>query len=304
MNILVTGGAGYIGSSLVEGLNSLKCISNIYVLDNLIRSPLAFFLGTEKLSKVTFVKGDILDSYKLDNLLKKTDVVYHLAGYVLSPYSYTQNVQYEQVNRWGTLNLVRSIERSPKRIQKFIYLSSASVYGLKGKVDTNNSPQPTNAYGKSKLAGEKYVLLLKDLCQTNIVRAANVFGFNACLRLDSVLNNFIFQAITQKKILIYGNGEQKRPFIFLKRLIQDLAGLLNNTETNKQLIKHAMQFNATLNDIKDWLLKAHIPDLEYTYVNKDIDYEEQYFKHLDSLNNHLPTLDKAFEAFRKNIRIR
>lgn len=303
MKVLVTGGAGYIGSSLVEKLNNEEGMERVYVLDNLSRSPLAFFLGSQVLSKVSFVKGDILDSYLLESLVKKVDVVFHLAGYVSFPYNYTQNVQYEQINQWGTLNLVRSVQQS-KKIKQIIYLSSASVYGLRGDVNIEEKPQPTNAYGKSKLAGEKYVQLLKDKCQVNIVRSANVFGFNNNFRQDSVLNNFIFQALVDKKILIYGDGSQQRPFVSLETCVQQLLNIYRTQFDGKNTkTSNAISFNADLNEIKNWLLK-HIPDMEYTYINQNIEYNGQFIKGINSLNNVEQELDEVFDKFQKNIRIK
>lgn len=300
MDILVTGGAGYIGSSLVERLNELKEVDTIFVLDNLTRSPLSFFLGPKKLEKVKFCKGDILDSIIVDELVEKVDTIFHLAGFVLSPYNYSQNVQYEQINRWGTLNLVRSVQRA-NTIEKFIYLSSASVYGLTGEVKMDKTPQPTNAYGKSKFAGEKYVQLLNDSCEVQIIRSANVFGFNTGFRIDGVLNHFIFESLVNKKILIYGNGEQKRSFISLEKIIDELVEKLTQ---NNGKVTTSLQFNASLNEIKDWLLNEHVPNLEYTYINKDINYEEQYFHGIDAMDEHIPALNEVFTTFKNNVRIR
>lgn len=300
MKILVTGGAGYIGTTLVEQLNTREEVSEIYVLDNLSRVPLSFFLGKEKLTKVRFIKGDILDSYVLDALIEKVDVVYHLAAFVLSPYSYEQNVQYEQINRWGTLNIVRCIQQAKHKISRFIYLSSASVYGLHGRVSFQNEPNPTNAYGQSKLEGEKFAGLLEGHCAVHILRAANVFGFNPSFREDSVLNHFIFHGIVHNKILVYGAGSQSRPFVPLEEAV---AALINLLDTAGSTVGNAALFNADLNDIKDWLLARHLPDMEYTYLNPAIRYEQQFVEGLKTLSDVSSLLDKAFELFRENIRI-
>lgn len=300
MNVLVTGGAGYIGSSLVEQLNASEKVKAIYVLDNLSRSPLSFFIGKEKLSKVNFINGDILDSYTLDKVLGKVDVVYHLAAYVSNPYNYAQNVQYEQINQWGTLNLVRCIQQSKHKIQQLVYLSSASVYGLRGKVNLDEEPYPTNAYGKSKLEAEKFVCLLENQCKVNIVRSANVYGFNPCFRADSVLNHFIFHGIVDHKILIYGNGTQKRPFVSLQQIVSQLLNTLNN---DTKLCTFGVKFNADLNEIKDWLVNSHLPELEFTHLNPGISYEEQFIEGLVPLQEEINNLNQEFLNFKENIRI-
>jgi UDP-glucose 4-epimerase len=301
LNILVTGGAGYIGSSLVERLNELEEVEKIYVLDNLSRSPLAFFLGKQKLAKAEFVKGDILDSHLLDELVEKVDVIYHLAGYVLSPYNYAQNVQYEQINRWGTLNLVRCVQRAANTIERFVYLSSLSVHGLRGKVNLTDEPQPTNAYGKSKLAAEKFVHLLEDRCKVNIIRSANVFGFNNSFRSDSVLNKFIFHGIVEHKILIYGDGSQQRPFVSLDQAAGDLLNLHFNDSSDR--ISNSIGFNADLVELKNWLVENHLPGLEYSFVNRNIDYEGQFIEGAKNMKEEKDILDRAFNQFKDQIRI-
>ena len=177
MDILVTGGAGYIGTSLIERLHGMGCVNRIHILDNLSQSQTSFFWGAGKLNKVNFIKGDILDGNTLDNIVTKVDTVYHLAGYVNSPYNYAQSVQYEQVNQWGTLNLVRSIQNCSNRIKRFVYLSSAAVYGMRENINVNDGPLPTNAYGASKLNAEKFVKLLNSDITVNIIRAGNAFGY-------------------------------------------------------------------------------------------------------------------------------
>ena len=299
MDILVTGGAGYIGSNLVEKLNASEKVGEIYVLDNLSRSPLSFFIGSPKLEKVSFIQGDILDAYALNKVLAKVETVCHLAGYVSFPYNYAQNVQYEQINQWGTLNLVRCVQQT-KNIKHFVYLSSASVYGLRGQVNLNEDPKPTNAYGKSKLEGEKFVRLLEAHCNVSLVRSANVYGFNTSFRMDSVLNNFIFHGIVDNKILIYGNGTQKRPFVSLKKVVEELVQIV---ETKNIPHSFAVEFNADLNEIKNWLIERHLPELEYTYINPSIEYEEQFIEGYGSLKLEMTNLDEEFLKFKVNIRV-
>jgi UDP-glucose 4-epimerase len=302
MNILVTGGAGYIGTSLVEKLNASPDVNAIYVYDNLTNSSLSFFMGGQKLSKVTFRKEDILNSYALDEVLNKVEVVFHLAAYVSLPYNYAQNAQYEQINKWGTLNLVRCIRQSHHQVKQFIYLSSASVYGLHGEVDIKETPNPSNAYGKSKLEGEKYARLLENQCKVNIIRSANVFGFNSGFREDSVLNHFIFNGLVTNKILVYGDGSQKRPFVSLDHVVDKLIATLGD-EDKTENYAYAMDFNSDLNTIKDWLIQNHLPDLEYTYVNRNIEYKQQSIKGLSRLKDVEDDLDQEFSKFQQRIRI-
>lgn len=218
MNILITGGAGYIGNALVSQLATIASVSSIVVYDNLSHNNTGFFFGADKLQHVRFIKGDILDAYKLEKAMQNADVVLHLAAHVVFPYNHLQNLQYEQINRWGSLAVVRAIEKTPS-VKKALYLSSAAVYGFGENIDRNASPTPANAYGISKLEAEKYFELLDDSHNLAIYRAANVFGYGINCRLDSVINSFYFDALISNKINIHGNGTQQRAFIYLPNLV-------------------------------------------------------------------------------------
>ena len=214
LNVLVTGGAGYIGYSLVEKLEASDDVDRIYVLDNLVKGNHNFFLGGNKLRKTQFIKGEILDHHGLSKVLDKVQIVYHLAAHVSFPYSHEENLRYEQINQWGTSILSQEIAKY-ENIEKVIYLSSAAVYGQVESADIDTLPQPNNDYGRSKLEGEKMIRLLGPSKKVTIVRSANVFGYNPCIRLDAVLNQFIFKALTFGKVHIYGDGTQYRPFVSL-----------------------------------------------------------------------------------------
>lgn len=302
MRVLITGGAGYIGQSLLSGLEKNSEIKEIIVLDNLKSTCNNFFIGRDKLLKAKFIKGDILNYDVLKQVVANVDVIYHLAATTSHAYTYAQNIQFEQINQWGTLNLVRSIQHNAKHLKKIYYLSSMAVFGLKSEINLEkDSPQPTNAYGKSKFEGEKYITLLKDHCEVGIIRSANVFGFNNGFRNDSVLNKFIFNSIVHKKILIYGDGTQCRPFVSLESLVIYLCDLLIKERDNKIFREHIIDFNATMNDIKNELLN-YIPELEYTYLNTNLKYDGQSVKDVSFLKGKTTIFEKAFKEFDSNIR--
>lgn len=291
MVVLITGGAGYIGYEFVRSLHFRSDITEVRVYDNLSRPGHHFFIGSPSLPKLRFIKADILDSYSLEKALVGVDIVYHFAAFVSQPYNHLQNLQYEQINRWGTLNLTRAIKASPT-VKKLIYLSSTAVYGFGDIASLQQEPLPTNAYGESKYHGEEYIEQMHAGCETYILRSANVFGYNPCARLDSVINAWVFSALTEGNISIYGSGDQKRAFVPMYQMMEDLLSYLE-VEPKKGSVDASILFCASLNQIKDWLTEA-LPSLEFTYLNRNQSFPSQHFtaypfqsQHKKPLNDHL-----------------
>ena len=111
MRILVTGGAGYIGTELIKALAKDDNIEEVIVYDNLTRHNFTFFIGNRysHAEKVRFVEGDILDSRKVRKVIDGVHTVYHLAAKVTTPFANTDPHFYEQVNHWGTAELVYAV---------------------------------------------------------------------------------------------------------------------------------------------------------------------------------------------------
>lgn len=268
MRILVLGGAGYIGTQLVSELAKRPDVSEIIVYDNLSRSNFNLFLGDsiENPQKVKLVKGELLDSRNLRKVLKGTDVVYHLAAKVTTPFANTDPHIYEQVNHWGTAELVYAIEES--NVKKFIYTSSTGVYGAsKSEIDARTIPNPRTFYGTSKLRGEEHVRRLNDRMETYIMRCGNVYGFNRSMRFDAVINKFVFEANFNRQVQIHGDGRQHRAFIHIRNVAAALSRLLDDTVASGTY--NLVDRNTTVLDIVD-TLKMLLPDLEFIFINQHL----------------------------------
>lgn len=294
MNILITGGAGYVGTQLAELLHEENSVNQIVIYDNLSRENYGFFFRSEKLPKIRFVKGDILDNHKLEQELRSVDIVIHLAGHVAFPYNHLQNLQYEQINRWGTLSVVRAVENAG-RVKQFFYLSSLAVYGFGKNMKFEDEPTPGNAYGVSKYEAEKYVLLLKKKCRVNIMRSGNVFGFNRMVRLDSVMNSFFFEACVKGNMKIYGNGNQLRTFVHINKLTRQMVDTLLNADS--PTFTYAADFSASLNEIKDILVEQQ-PGSEYTYINQNQSFDDQQFEIPSARENIKQEVTAAYTDFK------
>jgi UDP-glucose 4-epimerase len=301
MKVLVTGGAGYIGNALVSALQLEDDIDEVIIYDNLCHANNGALFGKDKLTKVTFVKADILDSYELEKALKGVDTVIHLAAHVAFPYNHLQNLQYDQINRWGTLNLVRAIQNN-NSVKKVLYLSSVAVYGFSSDLNINDEPMPENGYGISKHEGEKYWQLLLKSHRTSIIRSANVYGFNSSMRLDGVINTFFMETLLFNKIKIFGDGTQFRAFTSLGYLVKKIKEWLFQESFPKVIT--AIQFNSSLNEIKDWIVER-VPHLEYTYVNQNQVFPGQYFRNTPSIDEKpvVDELHRCWNEFKENIRI-
>lgn len=282
MNILVTGGAGYIGTELVRRLAANNAVSKIVVYDNLSRLNYNLFLG-DRFSghaKVVFVKGELLDSRNLKKSLEGIDVVYHLAARVTTPFAHSDAHLYEQINHWGTAELVYAVEAS--QVKKFIYTSSVGVYGSSDHaLDESISPNPKTFYAISKLRGEEHVARLKDKLATYIFRCGNVYGYSPSMRFDAVINKFVFEANFEKRITIHGNGEQARTFIHIDLVSQALAHVLsaNLISGTFNLVDRTL----SVMDIVDEL-KQLIPDLEFILINQHMRLNQLIIKENKAVN--------------------
>lgn len=272
MKVLITGGAGYIGSELVYKLAKNKAVKEIVIYDNLHRGSFNFFIGVRKIehSNVKFVKGDILDGRKLRKVLEGVDVVYHLAANVTTPFADQNPHFFEQVNHWGTAELVYAVEKS--NVSKFIYVSSVSVYGSQSGMVTLDTPlNPRTFYGISKKRGEEHVSRLFDKIPTYIARSGNVFGYSKGLRIDAVINKFMFDAQYDSKITIHGDGNQSRAFIEIGRLVSYLDAMLNSTLVSGHF--NLVDKNLSVLDVVDTMRELY-PGLEMIFVNQHLKMRE------------------------------
>ncbi len=275
MRVLITGGAGYIGTELVSALMHNEAVDEIIIYDNLSRDNYNLFLGhtlyhTNPFNKVkiTFVSGELLDSRKLGMVLQDVDIVVHLAAKVLTPFATTSGHEFEQTNHWGTAELIYAVEES--NVKRFIYMSSTSVYGSAHATE-ETLPEPRTLYGISKLRGEEHVRRLFDKMDTHIIRCGNVYGYNRSMRFDAVINRFMFEANFNRRISIHGNGKQSRAFIHVSSVAEVLANMLNAKVPSGTY--NLVEKNLQVLDIVD-VLKEIYPDLEFIFVNQHLTLRE------------------------------
>ncbi len=267
MKLLITGGAGYVGTELCTRLMQRDDIESIHVYDNLSRKNYNFFLGAQKLNeKITFVNAELLDSQTLRKEVAKADTIIHLAAKVSTPFADQSPHLFDQVNNWGTAELCYAFEDSD--CKRLIYMSSASVYGATDVEVGKDAPtNPKTFYGVSKLKGEKHVERLKNKKQVSILRCANVYGYSRSMRFDAVINKFVFDAKNAGRITINGNGEQNRAFVPVSRVVDFIENLL--IEDSFQLHYDLVDRNLNINDVA-YTLKEIFPKMEMLYVDQQL----------------------------------
>ncbi len=265
MNALVTGGAGFIGSSVVREL--LANGHNVTVVDNLSSGYKSNIEGLD----VEFVEGDILDKGLIDNLCKGKDVVFHLAASVGRQRSIDNPVLDAQINLIGTTNVLESMRHH--KVGRIVYSSSAAIFGeLKSTVIDENHPQEADCpYGVTKLAAEKQILAYSGLFGFTAIclRYFNVFGlrqrFDAYGNVIPIFANNAYKGIPLK---IFGDGEQTRDFIcssdiakinYLAGTKKDLTTCVINlgsgiTITINELAKMVKDYTGTASEI------IHLPE--------------------------------------------
>lgn len=267
MRILITGGAGYIGNELVFELLKDPSVEKIVVYDNLSRKNYNLFLDHRyEPRKVKFIMGELLDSRNLRRVLQDIDVVYHLAAKVSTPLASEHSHLFEQINHWGTAELVYAVEES--NVKRFVYLSTTSVYGASDQmISINTPPDPRTFYGSSKLRGESHVERLFDKMDAYIIRCGNVYGYSPSMRIDAVLNRFMFEANFIGRIQITGNGKQQRAFIHVDKVVNVLGNLLRFDLPSGAF--NLSEHNVSIESIAD-LIKEIFPGLDMIFVNQHL----------------------------------
>lgn len=302
MKVLLTGGAGYIGTEITDLLNKDPKVSEIIIYDNLSRSNRNFFIGKDKLNggKVRFVHGDLLDTAKLRTTLKDVAIVYHLAANVTTPFADQQPHLYEQVNHWGTAEVVYAIEATPS-VKRLVYLSSASVYGASKEIcRIEDTPQPKTFYGISKFRGEKHVRrMISKLDRCYILRCGNVYGYNKSMRFDAVINRFMFQANFNSLISIDGTGKQHRPFIHINKIAAALNAL-TDSEIDSGFY-NVVDKNLAIGEIVE-VVRELYPELEMIFVNQHMDMRELQVEASPQMSALFAPIEGSFKEELKDFR--
>lgn len=268
-SVLVTGGAGYIGSTLVPML--LNKGYKVIVYD-------IFKYGSESLSScihnvnLKLIKGDILNETQLKKVMNDVEIIIHLAAIVGYPACDKEPKYAYDVNVNGTKNITSNL----KDYQKLIFASTGSCYGcIKEGYCTEETPiNPLTLYGFTKAEGENLILNKNGVC----LRLATIFGVSPRMRLDLLINDFTYKALTLKCLDVY-EPQFRRTFLHVRDVARGFIFTIENYDQMKAQIYNvgSDSFNYTKLDICH-MIKNIIANCDVKISNKGFDADKRDYQ--------------------------
>ncbi|MFQ6027519.1 MAG: NAD-dependent epimerase/dehydratase family protein [Dehalococcoidia bacterium] len=259
---LVTGGAGFIGSNLTPEL--LKLGHSVLVFDDISTGQLENIPDSPDIS---LTRGDIRDYSQVLAAVAGADVVFHMAAQVGNVLSLQQPDLDLITNASGTINLLRACRE--QGVNRVILSSSSAIFGETQYVpmDENHPKDPVSPYGLSKLAAEKYCLILGQEYELSVccLRYFNVYGVNQYFNpYGNVLPIFVERALEGQSLTIYGDGNQTRDFIDVKDIVR--ANLLAMESGAQGAFNIGTGIATTVNELTKHLLDAFDYPIEVVYA--------------------------------------
>lgn len=250
MKVVVTGGAGFIGSNLAEELSKKH---QVIVLDDLSTGREINIKGLD----VEFVKGSITDLSLLNRVFTGVDYVFHEAALPSVQRSVENPLATNEVNIGGTLNVLMAAR--DQGVKKVMFASSSSVYGDTPTLPKRESmtPAPMSPYAVTKLTGEHYFEVFSSLygLKMTCLRYFNVFGprQDPKSQYAAVIPNFITKILNHQSPIIHGDGEQTRDFTFIRDVVH--ANILAMESSSEGVFNIACERRVSLNVLADQIME-------------------------------------------------
>jgi len=267
---LVTGGAGFIGSNIVEGL--LKEGRKVRILDDLSTGLNENIKPFEK--EVDFIQGDIRDKDVVKRAMKDVEYVFHLAA----SRAVEKSVQYpdytHEINVTGTLNLL--LAARDEKVKRFVFTSSSAIYGEITKFPVNEIEpdiNPQSPYGLSKLIGEQYCRLFSEIYDLDTVslRYFNVFGprQNRESQYAVVVPVFIDCLLKKESPEIHWDGKQSRDFVYIGDVVKANLACMRNDDFNGEVYNIASGQDISVLDLFNLIAKQmNVTDIKPNFAPK------------------------------------
>jgi UDP-glucose 4-epimerase len=256
-SVLVTGGAGFIGSHLVDYLLEIGC--RVTVLDNFRNGTLRNLDKASASCRCKIIKGDILDPTTCRKACQDQEYVMHLACLGVR-HSLHNPLENHQVNALGTMNILEACREAG--VRHFLYVSTSEVYGRATDfpICEKTATWPLTVYGASKLAGEHYTRAYSECFGLRAVRVRtfNNYGTRAHFEGDAgeVIPRFILRALTGKPPIIFGDGSHTRDFLHVQDCVQTLWKIVNTDSLMGELINLGYGCETRIDTLASIILKA------------------------------------------------
>tara|TARA_Y100000389_G_C17471376_1_gene531545 strand:+ start:3520 stop:4542 length:1023 start_codon:yes stop_codon:yes gene_type:complete len=282
--ILLTGGLGYIGSHFVENF------SNIFKFSVLDTNYFHHKYEENQLFELTRIK-DIRDILQED--INNTDFIVHMGELSNDPLGDLNKELTSSINHIGTKNLLELANNT--KVEKFIYMSSASVYGFSQEIMKETSKlNPLTEYSKTKVKNEEYILNNEFSFNTTILRNSTAFGFSNNLRLDLVVNDLTYGAYVNKEINLLSDGTPKRPIVHIADICRTIDMILNDERNmDKEIFNVGSDtMNFSIKEIAEIIGECLDLDL-ITFGKHDAD-QRSYELDFNKLKNYYPSFNIKF----------
>jgi UDP-glucose 4-epimerase len=262
--VLVTGGAGFIGSHVVDRL--VNCGFGVRVVDDLSTGRLSNIEGHLRRGRVDFVQGDIRDPELTEKCVHDVDAVIHLAAITSVPFSVENPHFTYDTNVGGTLNLLTSC--AEVKVDKFVFVSSCAVYGEPESLPVNERCQtsPISPYAESKLAAEHFCVGFheRQLLKSVVLRLFNVYGPRQGVNdYSGVITRFVDQTKQKSPLVVYGDGSQTRDFVHVSDVVEAVLCSLESEDAEGEVFNIGSGKPTTILELAQAIL-------ELTGVNSEI----------------------------------
>ena len=275
MNILVTGGAGFIGKHLVKFLIENK--NNVSILDNFSNSDKKWISKFKKY-QIKIFEGDIRNDEDILKATKDQDVVIHLAAKISVEESIKNPSETFEINVKGTEKVLEICKKN--NVKKIIVASSAAVYGEgneKYKITEQTKLNAISPYGESKIEMEKEIIKFCSNNQINyvILRFFNIYGLNQSMEYAGVITKFLEKIKKSENLIIFGDGRQTRDFVAIEDIINSIHNAMEYTENGTFNIASGEKI--TIKELAKLMILLSNKTLGIEYVKSkkgDIKYSE------------------------------
>ncbi len=266
MRCLITGGAGFIGAALANRLIGKG--HHVRVLDDLSAGD-----PSRLDSQVLFTRGNVKDVPKLWTLLQHVDCVYHLAARVSVPESILYPRDYNDVNVGGTVAIMEAVRDAG--VKRVVLASSGAIYGTQRKqsVSEKTIPNPDSPYAVSKLASEHYVFTIGALydIETVALRIFNAYGPGQFVPASHapVIPQFLKQALGGGSLVIFGDGNQTRDFVYIDDVVEALLAAATASDVDRRIINVGSGQEVSINQLVEKVAQAIGREVNLLYSQAD-----------------------------------